>query len=165
MGKYVSKLCCPCFGRDEKKDIETDYITPTTTQSDIEPDTSNLDYTTDDMYDMRNLTHSTLDKYDNSIVYLKLTDPKNKLKSIIDIQANDNDIRLPIWTTETQDVILKVKEKWLNVADDLQPLTNYVINADFSAYSLDTEKGNMRGYYIKIPKIKKKKMEDINDDN
>ena len=48
------------------------------------------------------------DKYDNSIVYLKLTDPKNKLKQIIDFQANDNDIRLPIWTTETQDVILKV---------------------------------------------------------
>ena len=96
------------------------------------------------------------DKYDNSIVYLKLTDPKNKLKSIIDIQANDNDIRLPIWTTETQDVILKVKEKWLQVSDDLQPLTNYIINVDFSAYSLDTEKGNVRGYYIKIPKIKKK---------
>ena len=67
-----------------------------------------------------------VDKFDNSIVYLKLTDPKNKLKPIIDIQANDNDIRLPIWTTETQDVILKVKEKWLNVADDLQPLTNYI---------------------------------------
>ena len=105
------------------------------------------------------------DKFDNSIVYLKLTDPKNKLKPIIDIQASDNDIRLPIWTTETQDVILKVKEKWLNVADDLQPLTNYVINADFSAYSLDTEKGNVRGYYIEIPTIKKNKMEDINDDN
>ena len=105
------------------------------------------------------------DKYDNSIVYPKLTDPKNKLKSIIDIQANDSDIRLPIWTTETQDVILKVKEKWVSVADDLQPLTNYVISVDFSAYSLDTENGNVRGYYIKIPKIKKKKMEDVNDDN
>ena len=105
------------------------------------------------------------DKFDNSVVYLKLTDPKNKLKPIIDIQANDNDIRLPIWTTDTQDVILKVKEKWLNVADDLQTLTNYVINADFTAYSLDTENGNVRGYYIKIPKIKKKKNEDINDDN
>lgn len=68
MGFVVSTLrnnICTCFGRDnEKKDIETDYIAPTTTQSDIEPDTSNLDYTTDDMYDMRNLTHSTLDKYE-----------------------------------------------------------------------------------------------------
>ena len=97
------------------------------------------------------------DKFDNSVVYLKLTDPKNKLKPIIDTQANDKDIKLScIWTTDTQDVILKVKEKWLNVADDLQTLTNYVINADFTAYSLDTENGTVKGYYIKIPKNKKK---------
>ena len=69
MGKHVSRLLCPCFGRDEKKDIETNYITPITTQPDIEPDiepdTSNLDYTTDDMYDMRNLKYSTLDRFEN----------------------------------------------------------------------------------------------------
>ena len=107
-----------------------------------------------------------VDKFDNSVVYLKLTDPKNKLKPIIDTQASDKDIKLScIWTTDTQDVILKVKEKWLSIADDLQTLTNYVINADFTAYSLDTENGNMKGYYIKIPNIKKEKMEDINDDN
>ena len=71
MGKYVSKLFCPCFGRDEKKDIETDYITPITTQPDIEPDiesdTSNLDYTTDDMYDMRNLKYSTLNDHEYNV--------------------------------------------------------------------------------------------------
>ena len=107
-----------------------------------------------------------IDKFDNSVVYLKLTDPKNKLKPIIDMQANDNDIKLScIWTTDTQDVILKVKDKWLNVADDLQTLTNYVINADFTAYSMDTDSGNMKGYYIKVPRLKRKKMEDINDDN
>jgi len=107
------------------------------------------------------------DKFSNDVVYLKLTDPKNKLKPIIDMQANDNDIKLScIWTTDTQDVILKVKDKWLNVADDLQTLTNYVINADFTAYSMDNENGNMKGYYIKIPKIKRKKNEiDVNDDN
>ena len=110
------------------------------------------------------------DKYDNAIVYLKLTDPKNKLKPVIDTQANDKDIKLScIWSTETQDIILKVKEKWINAAtDELQPLTNYVVNADFTAYSLDTDNGNMKGYYIKIPKLKKKKMDsmlDVNDDN
>ena len=107
-----------------------------------------------------------IDKFDNSVVYLKLTDPKNKLKPIIDTQANDKDIKLScIWSTDTQDVILKVKDKWLNISDDLQTLTNYVINIDFTAYCMDTENGNMRGYYIKVPKIKRKKMEDINDDN
>ena len=82
MGLVVSTLrnnICTCFGRDnEKKDIETDYITPTTTQPDIETETSNLDYTCDDMYDMRNLTHSTLDKYElgTRIKYYVLTNGK-----------------------------------------------------------------------------------------
>ena len=33
------------------------------------------------------------DKFDNSVVYLKLTDPKHKLKPIIDTQASDTDIK------------------------------------------------------------------------
>ena len=99
-----------------------------------------------------------VDKFDNSVVYLKLIDPKNKLKPIIDTQANDKDIKLScIWTTDTCDVILKVKEKWLNVAEDLQTLTNYVVNPDFTAYSLDTKNGTVKGYYIKIQKDTKKK--------
>jgi len=110
------------------------------------------------------------DKFDNSIVYFKLIDPKSKLKTVTDTQANDKDIKLScIWTTDTQDIILKIKEKWINIStDDLQTLTNYVVNIDFTAYSMDTANGNMKGYYIKIPKIKKKKMDsmlDVNDDN
>ena len=106
------------------------------------------------------------DKFDNSVSYFKLIDPKNKLKPIIDTQVADKDIKLScIWSTDTQDIILKVKEKWINVADDLQTLTNYTINVDFTAYSLDTDNGNVRGYYIKIPRIKKKKNEDVNDAN
>ena len=108
------------------------------------------------------------DKFDNTIVYFKLLDAKSKLKAVMDTQANDKDIKLScIWSTDTQDIILKVKEKWINAAtDELQPLTNYVVNADFTAYSLDTDNGNMKGYYIKIPKIKKKiSTLDVNDDN
>ena len=110
------------------------------------------------------------DKFDNTIVYFKLLDAKSKLKAVMDTQANDKDIKLScIWTTDTQDIILKVKSKWINAeTDDLLPLTNYVINSDFTAYSLDTADGNMKGYYIKIQKIKKKKVDsalDVNDDN
>ena len=51
-------------------------------------------------------------KFDNTIVYLKLTDPTIKLKPVIDTQVNDKDIKLScIWSTDTQDVILKVKEQ------------------------------------------------------
>lgn len=48
------------FRQRRKTNIETDCITPKTTQPDIEHETSNLDYATDDLYDMRNLKHSTL---------------------------------------------------------------------------------------------------------
>ena len=34
------------------------------------------------------------DKYDNAIVYLKLTDPKSKLKAVMDTQVSDKDIKL-----------------------------------------------------------------------
>ena len=64
MGKTISRLLCPCFGREEK-DIETDLITQKTTQPDIEHDTDNLDYTTDNLYDMRNLKFSTLDNLEH----------------------------------------------------------------------------------------------------
>ena len=98
------------------------------------------------------------DRLDNSIVYFKLTDPKSTLKPSIDTQANDKDVKVShICVTDTQDVILKVKSKWLNICDELQPSANYVMNADFSSYSMDTDNGDMRGYYIKVIKIKKKK--------
>ena len=110
------------------------------------------------------------DKFDNTIVYFKLLDAKSKLKPVTDTQLHDKDVRLScIWTTDTNDVILKVKSKWINAeTHDLLPLTNYVVNADFTAYSLDTENGNTKGYYIKIAKIKKNKIDstlDVNDDN
>ena len=99
-------------------------------------------------------------------MYFKLTDPKSKLKPVIDTQVSDKDIKLScIWTTDTQHVILNVKERWMSVADDLHTLTNYVVNADFTACSLDTDNGNMKGYYAPIMKIKKKKIDDVNDDD
>ena len=71
MGVIVSTLrdnICTCFGRvEEPKDIETDLITPKTVQPDIENDTDNLDYTTDNLYDMRNLKYSTLDDHELNV--------------------------------------------------------------------------------------------------
>ena len=108
------------------------------------------------------------DKYDNSTVYFQFTDPKSKSRPIIDTQANDEDVKLScIWTTDTQHVILNVKEKWVQLCDELQPSSSYVDNVDFSDYSLDTDNGDMKGYYANILKIKKKKMDvvlDVNDD-
>ena len=71
MGYVVSTLrdnICTCFGRvEEPKDVEINLITPKTVQPDIENDTDNLDYTTDNSYDMRNLKYSTLDDHELNV--------------------------------------------------------------------------------------------------
>jgi hypothetical protein len=79
MGVFVSSLrnsLCSCLNREEKKDIETNYITPKTTEPDIEPDTSNLDYIYDNLYKEHGIT-----SYDNleigtRIKYYVLTNGK-----------------------------------------------------------------------------------------
>ena len=69
MGVIVSTLrdnICTCFGRvEEPKDVEINLITPKTVQPDIEPETSNLDYTTDNLYDIRNLKYSAFDNLEH----------------------------------------------------------------------------------------------------
>ena len=109
-----------------------------------------------------------VDKFDNSIVCFKLIDPKNKLKAVIDTQLTDKDIKIScIWSTDTQDVILKIKEKWINtITDDLQVYTNYIITADFTYYAMDSDNGPIKGYYIKVKNLKEildhvKKSEEI----
>ena len=65
MGNTISRLLPCCFGREETKDIETDHITPKNIQPDTEHDTSNLDNQTNDLYDMRHLKYSTLDRLEH----------------------------------------------------------------------------------------------------
>ena len=76
--KNISKLLTCCSGREEKIYIKTNYFTPRTPQPDIELDTSNLDYETDNMYDMRNLKYSTLNDNElgTRIKYYVLTNGK-----------------------------------------------------------------------------------------
>ena len=76
MGKFVSTLLCPCFGRDEKKDIETDYTTPKTIQSDIESDTSNVDYIYDNLYKEHGVTSYDNLEYGVKIKYYVLMNGK-----------------------------------------------------------------------------------------
>ena len=75
MGKFVSKLFCPCFGRDEEKKqyIETNYITPTptTVEPDIESDTSNVDYIYDNLYKEHGVNYDNLE-YGTRIKYYVL---------------------------------------------------------------------------------------------
>ena len=66
--------------KKQKQYIETNYITPITTHPDIEHDTSNLHYTTDDTYKDRNSLYdmTTYDglEYGTRIKYYVLNNGK-----------------------------------------------------------------------------------------
>ena len=80
MGKTISRLLCPCVGRDEAKKqyIETNYITPTptTVEPDIESDTSNVDYIYDNIFKEHGVTSYDNLEYGTRIRYYVLNNGK-----------------------------------------------------------------------------------------
>ena len=94
--------------------------------------------------------------YNANICYFKVVDVecKTKMKSIIGLQ--DDDIRMPFWkTVDKQEMILKVKDKFVNAVSDLVKGLEYAIDITFESYSIEQEdKEPIKGYYSKISNIK-----------
>ena len=110
--------------------------------------------------------------YNANICYFKVVDVecKTKMKSIIGLQ--DDDIRMPFWkTVDKQEMILKVKDKFVNAVSDLVKGLEYAIDITFESYSIEQEdKEPIKGYYSKISNIKPRKSPPgleiaVNDDN
>ena len=94
------------------------------------------------------------DKFDNEIAYFKIIDNqlRQKLKPLFDVNDKENGtLKLPLWLTEQEDYILKVKSKWMNVSDDLIQQELYYLNIDFTSYTLEVDDTTtVKGYYAKI---------------
>ena len=76
------------------------------------------------------------------------------MKSIIGLQ--DDDIRMPFWkTVDKQEMILKVKDKFVNAYSDLVKGSEYDINISFESYNIEQEdKEPIKGYYDKVSNVK-----------
>jgi len=84
------------------------------------------------------------DKYENNISYIKIVDTK-KLKPIL-CEGNDNN-KLPLWLTDEELYIVKVKNKFMK--NDHQP--NDLLNGsfEFKQYSFENEENKLiQGYYV-----------------
>ena len=94
--------------------------------------------------------------YNANICYFKVVDVecKTKMKSIIGLQ--DDDIRMPFWkTVDKQEIILKVKDKFVNAVSDLVKGLEYAIDITFESYSIEQEdKEPIKGYYSKVSNVK-----------
>jgi len=77
--------------------------------------------------------------YNANICYFKVVDVecKTKMKSIMSLQ--DDDIRMPFWRTDKNDIVLKVKDTFVNVASDLVKGSYYIIDITFEFYCIEEE--------------------------
>ena len=106
--------------------------------------------------------------YNANICYFKVVDmdAKNKMKPIRNLE--EDDVRMPYWKTDKKDIILKVKDKFVNYKDDFESGCLYSANLDFEFYSIEDLENDksLKGYYLKVQGLVKPKMEiDIADDD
>ena len=90
--------------------------------------------------------------YDSEISYFKIIDSafRVKLKSLFSLN-DDGSMKMPIWVTEKQEHILKVKSKFIVNHKDLVEREVFVLNVSFEYYNM--EQANIKGYYAKITKV------------
>ena len=92
------------------------------------------------------------DNYKNDIVYFKITDSafRAKMKPLFSLN-DDGLLKIPIWQTDTNEHILKVKAKFINYLSEFVKNNVYIINLNFEFYNMENE--NVKGYYAKIVKV------------
>ena len=97
--------------------------------------------------------------YGADICYFKVVDAnaKTKLKQVKAVE--EDEIRMPYWKTEKQELILKIKHKFINYDQDLLRGNLYSINVDFESYNIDNIANPIKGYYCKVQGVNTRQIE------
>ena len=86
---------------------------------------------------------------------MKTVDKDGKKKTRPITVLADEEILMPYWVTDKQDVILKVKEKTILSIEPLQVGKVYSIDAEFESYCIEEENPEpLKGYFLKVPLMK-----------
>ena len=101
---------------------------------------------------------SKVDDYDCVNCFFKIIDIDgvSKLRPLLGLN-DDKSFKMPIWLTDKQESLLKVKKKF--VPDDGNGYCVkgglYTINIEFRLYSMTVDNDTIKGYYAKIQNILK----------
>ena len=77
----------------------------------------------------------------------------------------DDDIRMPYWITDKNEMILKCKDKFVGYLHEFNQNTRYIVDLEFESYSIEKEgEEPIKGYYTKMPSAKTIEIEvDVKD--
>jgi hypothetical protein len=96
------------------------------------------------------------DNYNNEIAYFKVQDDKfkSKLKPLLSL-TDDKELHLPIWKTDKDDYLIKIKTKHMMVPHTtLNNLGHYSVNLEFTNYEFMTKENKMlKGFYSKLVSV------------
>ena len=92
--------------------------------------------------------------YNADICYFKVVDANTKTKLKLIQSVEEDEIRMPYWKTEKHELILKVKDKFINYDQELHRGNLYSINVDFESYSIENIEKPVKGYYCKSQGVK-----------
>lgn len=93
--------------------------------------------------------------YGAEICYMKVVDKEGKKKMKCITVLDDEEIRMPYWQTDKQEMILKVKDKFIGTIEPLEQGRLYSIDAEFESYCIEKEnEESIKGYYLKVPQMK-----------
>ena len=93
--------------------------------------------------------------YGAEICYMKVVDKEGKKKMKPITVLDDEETRMPYWQTDKQEMILKVKDKFIGSIEPLEQGRLYSIDAEFESYCIEKEnEESIKGYYMKVPSMK-----------
>ena len=93
------------------------------------------------------------DKFDNTICYFKVTDTKAKKRLSPILSQMCDECRLPLWKTESNEYMLKVKPK--NAQALLVTDTALTVMLTFKYYCMEVASGLNQGYYAILTEMNK----------
>ena len=98
---------------------------------------------------------SKVDDYDCVNCFFKIIDIDgvNKLKPFMSLN-DDKSFKMPIWLSDKQESLLKVKNKFVP-GNDYVKGGLYTINIEFILYNMVVDSDTFKGYYAKIQTRKK----------
>ena len=93
--------------------------------------------------------------YGAQICYMKIVDKECKKKMKCITVLDDEELRMPFWVTDKNEMILKVKDKFIGSVEPLEQGRLYSIDAEFESYCIEKEnEESIKGYYMKVPSMK-----------
>ncbi len=99
------------------------------------------------------------DKYNQLIHYFKVNGSHQKLSSMLQ-SGQDKGYLMPLWQTEENNIIIKIKNKFIKKSFKFDKGGDYFINVSFNDFTTNGEDKETKGYYLKLESYKVQEEDD-----